>query len=129
MPEERRKLRLKEPEKFGWHPKELITQVWWVWVCLAPQAAHHAGASRLLLAHSMRGIASARVLALARGLQMAVFATLSSPARRHAAALHACSCRPALVCALKTGLSSPVSKQLITQAPRPAAAAAFLMRP
>ncbi|KAL4426229.1 hypothetical protein ABPG77_009844 [Micractinium sp. CCAP 211/92] len=27
VPEERRKLRLKEPEKFGWHPKELITQL------------------------------------------------------------------------------------------------------
>ena len=27
VPEERKRLRLKEPEKFGWHPKELITQV------------------------------------------------------------------------------------------------------
>ncbi|PSC67765.1 putative ubiquitin conjugation factor E4 [Micractinium conductrix] len=27
VPEERKRLRLKEPEKFGWHPKELITQL------------------------------------------------------------------------------------------------------
>lgn len=28
VPEERKKLRVREPERFGWHPKQLITQVW-----------------------------------------------------------------------------------------------------
>jgi hypothetical protein len=34
VPEERRRLRIKDPEKYNWHPKRLITQLAQIHLCL-----------------------------------------------------------------------------------------------